>query len=77
MISYSCGLNVGTPKWREGRYDWVNESKECSSEGVVELIPEDVEFYREECFSMFCPVCGGELFQDMDHFEEIYEEVIL
>lgn len=65
-ISVYCGLANGYKNTTNGLI-----YNECEYQDEIELTEEQKEEFKEGIFSMDCPCCHGELFQSMDHFEEI------
>jgi hypothetical protein len=68
-ISVYCGLTREYKNTTNGLID-----NECGYDGVIELTEEQEEDFKDGALSMDCPCCHGELFQSMDHFEEIKED---
>ena len=46
----------------------IDEPPECVCEGIIEVDKDD---WENEAVCIFCPKCGAELHQSMEHFEEI------
>ena len=61
-IKYYCGLSLD-----------LNQERECESQGIIELNDDDIEEYNEGFYSMICPSCNREIYQEDDHFEFIDE----